>query len=68
MKIYSHYGFNDFIICCALKINSETNQVTGFKEKTRADSAWVNAGFMVLDKGVFDYLGDGSEMLDAGPL
>lgn len=52
----------------ALKINSETNQVTGFKEKARADSAWVNAGFMVLGKGVFDYLGDGSEMLEAGPL
>ena len=51
----------------ALKINSETNQVMGFKEKARADSAWVNAGFMVLDKGVFDYLGDGSEMLEAGP-
>lgn len=52
----------------ALKINNETNQVIGFKEKARADSAWVNAGFMVLDRKVFDYLGDGSEMLEAGPL
>lgn len=51
----------------ALKINSKTNQVVGFKEKARADSAWVNAGFMVLDKGVFNYLGDGSEMLEMGP-
>ena len=51
-----------------LKINDETNQVMGFKEKARADSAWVNAGFMVLDKRVFNYLGDGSEMLEAGPL
>ena len=50
----------------ALKID-ENNQVLGFKEKARADSAWVNAGFMVLNRSVFDYLGDGSEMLEAGP-
>ncbi len=52
----------------ALKIDQETNQVTGFKEKAKADQAWVNAGFMVLNRGVFDYLGDGSQMLEAGPL
>lgn len=50
----------------ALKIDGQ-NQVMGFKEKARADSAWVNAGFMVLNRRVFDYLGDGSEMLEAGP-
>lgn len=43
------------------------HQVLGFKEKARTDSAWVNAGFMVLNRRVFDYLGDGSEMLEAGP-
>ncbi len=52
----------------ALKMNGETNQVLGFKEKARADSAWVNAGFMVLNRKIFDYLGDGSEMMEAGPL
>lgn len=52
----------------ALKIDADTNQVKGFKEKARADSAWVNAGFMVLNRRIFDYLGDGSEMLEAGPL
>lgn len=50
----------------ALKIDGQ-NQVIGFKEKARVDSAWVNAGFMVLNRRVFDYLGDGSEMLEAGP-
>lgn len=39
----------------------------GFKEKARADQAWVNAGFMVLNCKVFDYLGDGSEMLEQTP-
>lgn len=52
----------------ALKIEEATNQVKGFKEKARADQAWVNAGFMVLNRRIFDYLGDGSEMLEAGPL
>lgn len=52
----------------ALKINKETNQVEGFKEKARADQAWVNAGFMVLNRKIFDYLGDGSQMLESGPL
>lgn len=52
----------------AIKIDKETNQVKGFKEKARADQAWVNAGFMVLNRKIFDYLGDGSEMLEAGPL
>ncbi len=50
----------------ALKIDRE-DRVKGFKEKARADSAWVNAGFMVMNRRVFDYLGDGSEMLEAGP-
>lgn len=50
----------------ALKIDGQ-NRVMGFKEKARADSAWVNTGFMILDRRVFDYLGDGSEMLEAGP-
>lgn len=52
----------------ALRIDNKTNQVSGFKEKARADQAWVNAGFMVLNKKIFDYLGDGLEMLEAGPL
>lgn len=51
----------------ALKIDEATNQVKGFKEKARADQAWVNAGFMVLNRRIFDYLGDGSEMLEATP-
>ncbi len=50
----------------ALQID-EQNRVRGFKEKDRTDSAWVNAGFMVMNRAVFDYLGDGSEMLEAGP-
>ncbi len=52
----------------ALRIDGKTGVVQGFKEKARADSAWVNAGFMVLNRKIFDYLGNGDEMLEAGPL
>lgn len=51
----------------ALKLNEDTGEVTGFKEKARADQAWVNTGFMVFHRRIFDYLGDGSSMLEAGP-
>lgn len=50
----------------ALKID-KSDLVLGFKEKARADQAWVNAGFMVFNRKVFDYLGDGSEMLEQTP-
>jgi len=52
----------------AIKIKNETGQVFGFKEKARADQSWVNAGFMVFNKKIFDYLGDGSKMLESEPL
>ena len=50
----------------AIKI-SETGKVISFKEKARRDQSWVNIGYMVLNSKVFDYLGDGSEMLEASP-
>ena len=51
-----------------LRMDEQTYQVTGFKEKARADQAWVNAGFMVLNRKIFDYLGDGSQMFESGPM
>lgn len=50
-----------------LKIDKETNQVYGFKEKARRDQAFVNIGFMVMEPEIFDYLGDGSSMLEGLP-
>lgn len=52
----------------ALKIDRCTQEVKGFREKARSDQIWVNAGFMVLNRRIFDYLGDGSQMLEDGPL
>lgn len=50
----------------AIKID-EDGTILSFKEKARKDQSWVNAGFMVLNREIFDYLGDGSEMLEAAP-
>lgn len=51
----------------AIKVDPSTHLVESFTEKARADQSWVNAGFMVMDTKVFDYLGDGSAMLEKEP-
>ncbi len=51
----------------AVKFERETGAIERFKEKARKDSSWVNAGFMVMNKGIFEYLGDGRAMLEAEP-
>lgn len=50
----------------AIKIDQD-GRVESFKEKARKDQSWVNIGYMVLNRKIFDYLGDGSEMLEASP-
>ncbi len=41
-------------------LNEEKTHVSGFREKSKADTNWINAGFMVMEHKVFDYLdGDG---------
>lgn len=50
-----------------LKLKENLAEVESFHEKNKAEAALINAGFMVMNKEVFDYLGDGSEMLEDGP-
>ena len=50
----------------AIQVDDQ-GSVRGFKEKARKDQSFVNTGFMVMEPGVFGYLGDGSEMLEASP-
>lgn len=50
----------------AISIDKDSN-VESFQEKVRRSQSYVNIGFMVADKRLFDYLGDGSEMLEKGP-
>lgn len=48
-------------------VDENTGEIHGFREKAREDQSWINMGYMVMEPKVFDFLGDGSEMLEAGP-
>ena len=45
----------------------EHGTVKGFREKATQDGSWINAGFMVMQPGIFDYLPDDSCTLEAKP-
>jgi len=46
----------------------ENNSVRAFREKNAADSAPINAGFMVLEPEIFNYLKDDATIFERGPL
>ena len=39
------------------------NQVTSFVEKPKGDGSWINAGFFVCEPAIFDYLGEGEDVV-----
>ncbi|MCI6998421.1 MAG: glucose-1-phosphate cytidylyltransferase [Eubacterium sp.] len=47
---------------------AEDNSVRAFREKNKADSAPINAGFMVLEPAVFEYLDDDNIIFEKEPL
>ena len=47
---------------------SEIDEVKAFREKSNADSGWINAGFMVLDPKVLDYVKDDTIMFEREPM
>ena len=51
----------------SLGIN-ENNVVKRFKEKEQEDAGWINGGFFVLNKKVFDYLNDDTTVWEEQPL
>ena len=51
-----------------LEIDVNTNNVTGFREKAMTDGNWINAGFMVMEPEVFEYLMNDSTILESMPL
>lgn len=48
-------------------LNLENNLVTSFREKNDRDSDWINAGFMVLEPKILDYI-TGDYMFEGKPL
>lgn len=51
----------------ALEI-SDTSAITGFKEKPKGDTGWVNGGFMVLEPTIFDYIEGDDTVFEKEPL
>lgn len=47
----------------------QDGNVIDFAEKPKGDGNWVNAGFFVCERGIFDFLDSGNEcILEQGPL
>lgn len=51
-----------------LDIDRDNLDVTAFREKSEADGSRINAGYMVLEPGVFDYLKDDTTVFEQEPL
>ncbi len=49
-------------------INKDETRITGFREKAAQDSGWINAGFMVMEPEIFDYLDGDSCVLERAPM
>lgn len=47
---------------------SDDNEVNAFREKSAVDSGYINAGFMVLDPKVLDYVKDDTIMFEHEPM
>jgi glucose-1-phosphate cytidylyltransferase len=44
------------------------NSVCKFQEKPKGDGSWINAGFFVMEPGIFEYLDGDDTILEDGPL
>ena len=51
-----------------LDINERDGSITGFHEKAKGDDAWINAGFMVMEPEVFDYIDGDASIFERKPL
>lgn len=49
-------------------LDFDGHQVRAFREKNNMDTSYINAGFMVLEPSIFDYLEDDSTVLERTPL
>lgn len=51
-----------------LDIDESDIKVTGFREKATEDGGWVNAGFMIMEPQIFDYIDEDMTILEREPL
>ena len=51
-----------------VEFNKKNNLIENFSEKLKGDGAWINGGFFVLNKKIFDYLEDDFTIWEKEPL
>ena len=51
-----------------LDLDEDKNYVIGFREKAKEDSTWINAGFMILEPKIFEYLDGDKCIFEREPL
>ncbi|MEG2769503.1 MAG: glucose-1-phosphate cytidylyltransferase [Oscillospiraceae bacterium] len=49
-------------------LDIDGDNIRAFREKAKNDSSWINAGFMVLEPKIFDFLQDDTMVLEKEPL
>jgi glucose-1-phosphate cytidylyltransferase len=49
-------------------LDIESNRIEAFREKDQGDMGWINAGFMVFEPQIFDYLENDKTVLERTPL
>ena len=49
-------------------IEFKGNNVSSFKEKVQQNEGWINGGFFIFNKKIFDYLQDDKTILEQGPM
>jgi glucose-1-phosphate cytidylyltransferase len=47
---------------------ADDDRVLGFREKPKGDGGWINAGFFVLEPGIFDYIDGDHTIFENEPL
>jgi len=51
-----------------LDIDENDRNVIGFREKATEDAGWINAGFMVMEPAVFNYINEDKTIFEREPL
>lgn len=49
-------------------LDIQSNYINAFREKSKADSGWINAGFMVLQPEIFNYIEGDNTVFERSPL
>lgn len=51
-----------------LDINDRDGTITGFREKAKESGSWINAGYMVAEPEIFDYIDGDDTVFEKSPL